>query len=77
MIQTVKLNTIEEIQRLNQVASNEDYDTFVHCESIMIDAKSLLALFALLGRQVSVVVPDEVCPKYFAKMMKRMKLTVV
>lgn len=77
MTKTVQLNTIEEIQRLNQVATTQEYDLFVHCGNIMIDAKSLLALFALLGRQVSVVAPDEICPKHFSKTIKRMHLSAV
>lgn len=77
MIQTVQLNTIEEIQRLNQVATTQHYDMFVHTEDVMIDAKSLLALFSLLGRQVMVVVPDHISAKHLAKTIKRMKLSAV
>lgn len=77
MIQTVQLNNIEEIQRLNQVATTQEYDLFVHSGNVMVDAKSLLALFALLGRQVSLVASDEICPKHFVKTIKRMKLSPV
>lgn len=77
MIKTVKLNTVEDIQRLNRVATSEYFDMSVSCGHIMIDAKSLLALFALIGRQVSLVAPDEISPKYFQKTVKRMKLSEV
>lgn len=77
MIKSVKLNTVEDIQRLNRVATSEDFDMSVSCGHIMIDAKSLLALFSLIGRQVSLVAPDEISPKYFQKTVKRMKLSAV
>ncbi len=75
MIKNVKLNTVEDIQRLNQVATSEQFDMSVSCGHIMIDAKSLLALFALIGREVSLVAPDDISVKYFQKTIKRMKLS--
>ncbi len=77
MIKNVKLSTVEDIQRLNSVATSEYFDMSVSCGHVMIDAKSLLALFALIGREVSLVVPDEISPKHFQKMVKRMNLSAV
>lgn len=77
MIKNVKLNTVEDIQRLNQVAAAQNYDMSVSCGHVMIDAKSLLALFALIGREVSVVAPDDVSPRHFQKTINRMKLSAV
>lgn len=43
----------------------------------MVDAKSLLALFSLLGREASLVAPDGISPKQFQKVVDRMHLTQV
>lgn len=75
MTKTIKLNTVEDIQRLNHVATDEHYDMSVSCGHIMIDAKSLLALFSLIGREVTLVAPDDISVKHFHKTIKRMKLS--
>lgn len=75
MIKNIKLNTVEDIQRLNKVATGEHFDMSVSCGHVMIDAKSLLALFSLIGREVSLVAPDDISAKHFQKTVKRMKLS--
>ena len=49
MITVKKFNSIEDIQRLQEAACEVDEDVFIHSmdESIMVDAKSFIGLFAL------------------------------
>ena len=52
-----------------------DYDgeLFVNCDSISVNAKSLLALFTLIGRKnVKLVAPDHHSPAKFAEMVKKL-----
>lgn len=74
MIKTVKLQTKEDVERLNNIATKQDFDMSVSCGSTMIDAKSLLALFTLVGKSVHIVAPDGLNPKYFDKMVRSMNL---
>ncbi len=77
MIQNVKLNSMEDIKRLNSVATDEHYDMSVNCGHVIIDAKSLLALFSLIGQEVTLVAADGASPKQFENAVKRMKLASV
>lgn len=74
MVATVVLNSREDIENLNKVASQQSYDLSVSCGSVIVDAKSLLALFMLMGSKVSIVAPDRVSPKDFSKLVKKMNL---
>jgi len=62
------------VERLNQVASQQMFDMSVSCGNAIVDAKSLLALFEFIGKKVYIVAPDELDPRYFMKIVKKMKL---
>lgn len=74
MVTTAYLKDKAAVERLNQVACQQAFDMSVSCGTTMIDAKSLLALFTLIGKKVFIVAPDELNPRYFAKMVKKMQL---
>ena len=77
MTAKVHIKSMEDVQNLNKVASKQDFNLSVSCGSVIVDARSLLALFTLIGSQVSIVAPDGVSPKEFVKSIKRMKLDEV
>ena len=54
------VSTKEDICRLSEMASREDFDIYLSVGSTMFDAKSLLALFTVLGKKVNLVAPDHV-----------------
>lgn len=74
MTANVMLKSMEDIQNLNKVASQQAFNLSVSRGSVIVDARSLLALFTLIGSQVSIVAPDGVSPKEFFRSIKRMKL---
>lgn len=74
MIAEVYLKDSSAVERLNREACQQMFDLSVSCGSTMVDAKSLVALFPLVGKKVHIVGPDELNPKYFRKMVKRMHL---
>ena len=53
-----KINTKEDLYRLSELASKEDFDVYISTNSTLIDAKSLLALFTILGKEINLVAPD-------------------
>ena len=55
---TVKINTKEDLYRLSELASKEDYPIFISTEYGQIDAKSLLGLFTIMGKEVKLVAGD-------------------
>ena len=58
MTSTVKFNTHKDIIRFSELASKEDFNILISTAFGQLDAKSLLALFTLLGKDVTVVAPD-------------------
>lgn len=77
MLMNVKINTKEDVERLSRIASEQPFDMGVHTNVVMLDAKSLLALYTLIGQKVAIVAPDGLNPNYFAKLVKKMKLEEV
>ena len=58
MIYPYKIETKEDLYRLSELASQESYPIYISTESDFIDAKSVLALFTILGKEINLVAPD-------------------
>lgn len=67
-----KVESKEDLQRLSELASKEDYNIYLSTSTAMFDAKSLLALFTLLGKEVSLIAPDHADSKKFAKFIEKL-----
>lgn len=48
------------------------YEVWLSTDTVMLDARSLLGLFALVGRKANVVVEDGVAPRSFQKLVAQM-----
>ena len=71
MVHPITLKTKEDVLRLNDLATKENFNLKVSTGSIIIDAKSLLALFALIGKKVNLVVSDRTDPETFSHFIKK------
>jgi hypothetical protein len=58
MVQSVKFETKEDLLRFSELASKEDFNIYISTNYGQLDAKSLLALFTILGQEVNIVAPD-------------------
>ena len=58
MVQPVKFETKEDLYRFSELASKEDFNIYISTQYGQLDAKSLLALFTILGKEVNIVAPD-------------------
>ena len=74
MVIEVFLKDKDDIERLNKVACEQPFDMSVSYGYTIFDAKSLLALYTLVGKSVYIVAPDELDYRRFAKVVKKMKL---
>ena len=61
----------DDVIRLNREATKANCKINVSSDQIVIDARSLLALFALIGREVNLVAPDHANPDDFINFVKR------
>jgi hypothetical protein len=68
----IKLESPKDVKELNDAALDYLDKLTVNCGSTSIDAKSLLALFTLVGRKgIRLVAPDHANPKKFAEIAKQ------
>ena len=72
MTYTVQLDSIEDIQKLSEIASEQPFEINVSKGCVTVNAKSLLALFTLIGEKVNLVAPDHADPKKFIDAVKKM-----
>ena len=58
MVRPVKFDTKEDLYRFSELASQQDFGVYISTSYGQLDAKSLLALFTIMGKEVNVVAPD-------------------
>lgn len=60
MIRPVLVKSVKDIEHINRVDSKYPFDIWIHGESAMADAKSLLGIYVLeLKEPLFLVIPDE------------------
>lgn len=73
MIYPYKIETKEDLYRLSELASQEDYPIYISTDMGQLDAKSLLALFTILGKEINLVAPDHSKGEDFVRFIKKLK----
>ena len=71
MIQPITFNSKEELYRFSELASKQDFNVYISTQYGQLDAKSLLALFTILGREVNIVAPDHADADDFSEFLRR------
>ena len=69
MVTPIKFETKEDLFRFSELASKQDFNIYIGTEYGQLDAKSLLALFTILGREVNIVAPDHASADKFIKFL--------
>ena len=72
MTKTIEITSKSQVEKINQLASEAPYEVWLSTDTVMLDARSLLGLFALVGKKARVVVADNVNPKAFGKLVDKM-----
>ncbi len=67
-----KIESKEDLFRLSELASKEDFSIYLSTNSEIFDAKSLLALFTILGKEVSLTAPDHIEADKFSKFIEKL-----
>ena len=68
-----KIETKEDLFKISELASLEDFPVYISTNSAMIDAKSLLALFTILGKEVNLVAPDHIDSTKFSAFIDKLQ----
>ena len=72
MVFSYKIETQEDLYRLSELASKEDYPIYISTEYGMLDARSVLALFTILGKEVNLVAPDHSSSEDFMSFVSKL-----
>ena len=72
MTRAIDIPSNEQVERISALASQAPYDVWLSSGTVMLDARSLLGLFALVGKRANVVVEDYVNPKSFGHLVDMM-----
>ena len=71
----IKLKNPKDVKQLNDIACNQNFDLTVSSGSTIVNARSILALFALIGKPVSLVAPDHIDPDKFISLIKKLNIS--
>ena len=55
MTKTIEITSKSQVERINQLASEVPYEVWLSTDTVMLDARSLLGLFSLVGKKARVV----------------------
>ena len=72
MTRNIDIKSEEQVGRINRLACEAPYEVWLSTETVMLDARSLLSLYSLVGQQAKVVTEDEVDPKALNRLVRKM-----
>ena len=72
MFKEIEIKNEAQVEKINRLACDAPYEVWLSSGSIMLDARSLLGLFALVGKRASVVVEDDVPRHSFERLVTKM-----
>ncbi len=72
MVREIEIKDRSQIEKINRLACDTPYEVWLSSGAIMLDARSLLGLFALVGKKVRVVAEDDVNFRSFEKLVDQM-----
>jgi hypothetical protein len=58
MVYPYTINNREELYRLSELASKEDFPIYISTPYGQLDARSVLGLFSIIGKEINLVAPD-------------------
>jgi len=73
MNREINITSKAQVERISRLASQADYDVYLSTDTVMLDARSLMGLFALVGKRARVVAGDRVDPRAFSRMVDKME----
>ena len=73
MTRNIDIKSEEQVGRINRLACEAPYEVWISTDTVMLDARSLLGLYALVGQRARVVAEDNVDPWRFDRLVERMR----
>ena len=72
MTRDIDIKSEEQVVRINRLACAAPYEVWLSTDTVMLDARSLLGLFGLVGQRAKVVTEDDVDPRKVNRLVEKM-----
>ncbi|MCI8740504.1 MAG: hypothetical protein HFG10_10410 [Oscillibacter sp.] len=72
MVKKLDIKSKEQVEKISDLACHTPYEVWLSTDTVMLDARSLLGLYALIGKRVNVVAEDSVDPKSLDRLVAKM-----
>lgn len=73
MVRELDIKSDEQIKRINRLACEAPYEVWLSTDTVMLDARSLLGLYALVGQRAKVVTEDDLNPRAVDRLVAKMR----
>ena len=72
MTRDIDIKSEEQVVRINRLACEAPYEVWLSTDTVMLDARSLLGLYALVGQRAKVVTEDSLSRRTLDRLVKKM-----
>ena len=73
MTREIDIKSKEQVDRINRLACEAPYEVWLSTDTVMLDARSLLGLYALVGKRARVVTEDDLNPRMVDRLVTKMR----
>ena len=73
MTREIDIKSKEQVDRINRLACEAPYEVWLSTDTVMLDARSLLGLYALVGKRARVVTEDNLNSKMVDRLVTKMR----
>ena len=72
MTREIDIKSEAQVEKINRLACSAPYEVWLFTDDIMLDARSLLGLFGLVGQRAKVITEDSLNPKTLDRLVQKM-----
>ena len=72
MTKEIDIKTKAQVEKINRLACEAPYEVWLTTDTLMLDARSLLGLYALVGKRARVLTEDSVGSKRLNRLVNKM-----
>ena len=73
MTKVIDIKDESQVEKINRLACEAPYEVWLSTDTVMLDARSLLGLFSLIGKRARVVAEDDVNPRQFSRLVSELE----
>ena len=72
MYREIEIKDEAQVEKINRLACETPYEVWLYDGTVMLDARSLLGLYVLVGKRAKVVTEDNVNPRQLTRLVAKM-----